>query len=138
MKLPLCRLVLPRVDMFVFGGVQAAAASTTATATIGDDSESGRIFRLRQILAGNVSTTQYLQFLYTHDKSDPNVIKVIKDKLESRNAITHNATVMAHSFMHAGATVDSFLRNNLEWLGKANNWAKFSATASIGVIHMVC
>lgn len=37
--------------------------------------------------------------------------------------------------MHAGTTVDQFLRDNLEWLGKASNWAKFSATASLGVIH---
>ena len=37
--------------------------------------------------------------------------------------------------MHAGTTVDSFLRDNLEWLGRATNWAKFSATAGLGVIH---
>lgn len=37
--------------------------------------------------------------------------------------------------MHAGTTVDQFLRDNLEWLGKASNWAKFSATASLGAIH---
>lgn len=37
--------------------------------------------------------------------------------------------------MHAGTTVDTFLRDNLEWLGRASNWAKFSATASLGVIH---
>ena len=28
-------------------------------------------------------------------------------------------------------------RNNLEWLGRATNWAKFTATASLGVIHKV-
>ncbi|XBJ26858.1 hypothetical protein VPH35_004209 [Triticum aestivum] len=37
--------------------------------------------------------------------------------------------------MHAGTTVDTFLRENLEWLSKATNWAKFSATAGLGVIH---
>ena len=26
-------------------------------------------------------------------------------------------------------------RDNLDWLAKATNWAKFTATASIGVIH---
>ena len=30
---------------------------------------------------------------------------------------------------------DSFLRTNLEWVAKANNWAKFSATASLANIH---
>lgn len=37
--------------------------------------------------------------------------------------------------MHAGTTSDIFLRDNLEWLGLASNWSKFSATAALGVIH---
>merc|ERR1719228_310755 len=37
--------------------------------------------------------------------------------------------------MNVGTSIDTFLRANLEWLGKAKNWAKFTATASIGVIH---
>lgn len=37
--------------------------------------------------------------------------------------------------MHAGTTSDVFLRENLEWLGLASNWAKFSTTAALGVIH---
>lgn len=39
--------------------------------------------------------------------------------------------------MHCGTTSDTFLRNNLEWLSRATNWAKFTATASLGVIHKV-
>jgi hypothetical protein len=31
--------------------------------------------------------------------------------------------------------VDLFLRQNMDWLARAVNWAKFSATASLGVIH---
>lgn len=37
--------------------------------------------------------------------------------------------------MNAGTTTDTFLRENLEWLGRASHWAKFTATASIGVVH---
>lgn len=37
--------------------------------------------------------------------------------------------------MHSGTTSDVFLRDNLEWLGQASNWAKFSATAALGVIN---
>ena len=47
----------------------------------------------------------------------------------------HNATVIAHGYMNCGTTQDTFLRDNLEWLGKASNWAKFTAVASIGVVH---
>jgi 26S proteasome regulatory subunit N2 len=31
--------------------------------------------------------------------------------------------------------VDTFLRENLDWLSRATNWARFSATAGMGVIH---
>ena len=37
--------------------------------------------------------------------------------------------------MHAGTTCDVFLRDNLEWLGRATNWSKFTATVGLGVIH---
>jgi 26S proteasome regulatory subunit N2 len=53
----------------------------------------------------------------------------------TRNSVLHNATVISHAFMNAGTTVDTFLRDNLEWMGRAANWAKFTATASIGVVH---
>ncbi|KAE8712246.1 26S proteasome non-ATPase regulatory subunit 1-like protein B [Hibiscus syriacus] len=45
------------------------------------------------------------------------------------------ATIYANAIMHAGTTVDTFLRDNLDWLSRATNWAKFSATAGLGVIH---
>eukprot|EP00659_Diplonema_papillatum_P002419 gene2419-3757_t len=37
--------------------------------------------------------------------------------------------------MFCGTTCDQFLRENLEWLSKASNWARFTATASLGVIN---
>jgi 26S proteasome regulatory subunit N2 len=40
-----------------------------------------------------------------------------------------------NAFAHAGTTSDQFLRDNLEWLGKASNWSKFTTTAALGVIH---
>ena len=47
----------------------------------------------------------------------------------------HSGIVLAHALMSAGTTSDAFLRDNLEWLSRATNWAKFSATATLGVIH---
>ena len=32
---------------------------------------------------------------------------------------------------------DISLRENLDWLKRASNWAKFTATASLGVIHYI-
>lgn len=55
--------------------------------------------------------------------------------IENRNSVLHGATVVAHGYMNAGTTTDTFLRENLEWLGRASHWAKFTATASLGVVH---
>jgi hypothetical protein len=57
------------------------------------------------------------------------VLKNIKATVEARNSVCHSAAVFANAVMHAGTTVDTFLRDNLDWLARATNWAKFSATA---------
>jgi 26S proteasome regulatory subunit N2 len=49
----------------------------------------------------------------------------------------HTAVTFANAMMNAGTTSDRFLRDDLGWLARATNWAKFSATASLGVIHKV-
>ncbi|KAK6929592.1 26S proteasome regulatory subunit RPN2, C-terminal [Dillenia turbinata] len=67
--------------------------------------------------------------------SDLLILKTIKQSVEMRNSVCHSATIYANAIMHAGTTVDTFLRENLDWLSRATNWAKFSATAGLGVIH---
>ncbi|KAJ9599449.1 hypothetical protein L9F63_010064 [Diploptera punctata] len=61
------------------------------------------------------------------------ILKNTKDAI--RVSICHTATVIANAYMHSGTTSDQFLRDNLEWLARATNWAKLTATASLGVIH---
>lgn len=92
-----------------------------------------RLEKLNQILSGNTTISVHLQFLIRSNKADMLILKNTKEAV--RNSVCHNATVIANSFMHCGTTCDSFLRENLEWLGRATNWAKFTATASLGVIH---
>jgi len=50
-------------------------------------------------------------------------------------SVYHSAITFANAFANAGTTSDKFIRDNLDWLGKAANWSKFSATAALGVIH---
>ena len=47
----------------------------------------------------------------------------------------HSMSIHTHAFLNAGTTNDTFLRDNLDFLKKASNWAKFSATAGLGCIH---
>ncbi|XP_073053545.1 26S proteasome non-ATPase regulatory subunit 1 homolog A-like isoform X2 [Primulina eburnea] len=94
-----------------------------------------RLAKIRGILSGETSIQLTLQFLYSHNKSDLLILKTIKQSVEVRNSVCHSATIYANAIMHAGTTVDTFLRENLDWLSRATNWAKFSATAGLGVIH---
>ncbi|KAL5221940.1 hypothetical protein ABZP36_026653 [Zizania latifolia] len=94
-----------------------------------------RLTKIKGILSGETSIQLTLQFLYSHNRSDLLILKTIKQALEMRNSVCHSATICSNAIMHAGTTVDTFLRENLEWLSRATNWAKFSATSGLGVIH---
>ena len=85
----------------------AAAPSAISTSSIaapaaGDDSYAARLINLRRILSGELPVDLYLHFLYEANKTDLNILRNIKDKLEQRNSITHGGTVIAHAIMHAG------------------------------------
>jgi len=112
---------------------EEAAAMTDAPEA--NEEVETRMCHLRRVLSENFSTDLALNFLYGQNNTDLLVLKKIKTAVEGRNSVLHNATVVAHSIMQAGTTVDTFLRENLEWMGRATNWAKFTATASIGVVH---
>jgi 26S proteasome regulatory subunit N2 len=92
---------------------------------------------VRHILRGTKSIELNLEFLYRNNHADKNVLNKIRDSLEARNSIFHTAVTFANAFMNAGTTSDTFFRENLDWLGKAVNWSKFTATAALGVIHRV-
>lgn len=87
------------------------------------------------ILDGMKSIQLDLEFLYRNNKADIAILDKVRDSLEARNSIFHTAVTLSNAFMHAGTTHDKFFRDNLEWLGKAVNWSKFTATAALGVIH---
>eukprot|EP00607_Mallomonas_marina_P007851 CAMPEP_0182420384 /NCGR_PEP_ID=MMETSP1167-20130531/5139_1 /TAXON_ID=2988 /ORGANISM="Mallomonas Sp, Strain CCMP3275" /LENGTH=775 /DNA_ID=CAMNT_0024596253 /DNA_START=862 /DNA_END=3189 /DNA_ORIENTATION=- len=94
-----------------------------------------RLDKLRKILIEGFDVDLYLNFLFHHSHTDLSILRAIKTATEGRTAILHNSTVVTHAYMSSGTTVDTFLREDLEWLSKANNWAKFTAVASIGVVH---
>ncbi|KAI9762783.1 MAG: proteasome regulatory particle base subunit [Chaenotheca gracillima] len=95
-----------------------------------------KIYRsIGDILRGTKSIELNLEFLYRNNHTDMTILNKVKDSLEARNSIFHTAVTFANAFMNSGTTSDVFFRQNLEWLGKAVNWSKFTATAALGVIH---
>ncbi|CAJ0948679.1 unnamed protein product, partial [Mesorhabditis belari] len=89
--------------------------------------------RIRLILSGQETIRLHMQFLIKNNHTDMLILKEMKDSV--RTATAHNATLIANGFMHFGTTCDDFLRDNLEWIGKATNWNKFNAVATLGMIH---
>jgi 26S proteasome regulatory subunit N2 len=114
----------------------AAAAPPVAAAAVEDSSPAGvRRAKLRRILSGDLPTSLCLEFLSSRNAADLNVLKALKAAVEPRNSVCHGAVVLANALAHAGTTCDTFLRDHLDWLSRATNWAKFAATAGLGVIH---
>lgn len=101
---------------------------------LSDDARSA-FKNILDILDGIKTIQLNLEFLYRSNKAEIGILNKIRDSLEARNSIFHNAVTLSNAFMHAGTTHDKFFRDNLEWLGKAVNWSKFTATAALGVIH---
>lgn len=99
------------------------------------DIPSDVLTRVQSILSGHETNNLHLEFLHSHAHTDLQILQKTKDALEARNSIYHNALSFSNAFMNAGTCSDKFLRENLDWLAKASNWGKFSATAALGVIH---
>ncbi|KAG6853583.1 hypothetical protein C0991_003107 [Blastosporella zonata] len=119
----------------VEGGAQDFLESVRRDLPEGDEVTKPTFDQLRSILTGQESVKLYLEFLKRNNHVDLVILKNTKDVLEPRSSIYHTALTLQNAFMHAGTTSDLFLRENLEWLGLASNWSKFSATAGLGVIH---
>ncbi|GAP84444.2 putative 26S proteasome regulatory subunit N2 [Rosellinia necatrix] len=100
------------------------------------DEKHAEIYRnIRSILDGTKTIKLNLEFLYRNNHTDLGILNKVRDSLEGRNSIFHTAVTFCNAFMNQGTTNDKFFRDNLDWLGKAVNWSKFTATAALGVIH---
>ncbi len=90
---------------------------------------------VKSILRGSIQVGLNLEFLFRNNKTDLLLLENLRTSIDQRSSILHNGVVVAHAFMQAGTTNDAFLRKNLDWLAKATHWAKFTASASMGVIQ---
>ncbi|EPY32319.1 26S proteasome regulatory subunit N2 [Angomonas deanei] len=99
-----------------------------------EDEEPVEENKLLSVLTGDMTTKLNVKFLYARCAADVHIINQVKRTIGLR-AILHNGTIIAHAFMYGGTTIDVFLRENPTWVSKANYWGKFTATASVGVIH---
>jgi len=95
-----------------------------------------RLPQLKSILKGEIRDRLYLQFLKKNNNTDMLLIGKVKDSIGNRNSMLHASTIWCNGVMNAYTTNDAFIRDNHSWATKATNWNRFSATSSLGMIHM--
>ncbi|KAJ7634207.1 hypothetical protein DFH06DRAFT_1221396 [Mycena polygramma] len=100
----------------VEGGSQDFLESVRTDLPEGDSNTKEIYDKLRTILTGQESR---------NNQADLLILRNTKDVLEPRSSIYHTALTLQNAFMHSGTY-------NLDWLGLASNWSKFSATAGLG------
>uniref|UniRef100_A0A7S2ZZS4 26S proteasome regulatory subunit RPN2 C-terminal domain-containing protein n=4 Tax=Rhodosorus marinus TaxID=101924 RepID=A0A7S2ZZS4_9RHOD len=108
---------------------------TEGEATTEDSTRKEARQQIKDILSGSIPSSLTLDFLSNYSKADSYILQTIKSTQDSRSSVCHSALLFTNAIMHGGTAIDSFLRDNLEWLALATSWAKFSATSCLGVIH---
>lgn len=94
-----------------------------------------KLTNLTNILEGSVSRTITQNTLNKLNKSDPNIMKNLMKAVEKGGSVPHLAVILANSIYNSHTKNDVFLKENIEWVAKATNWARFTASASLGAIH---
>ncbi|PHJ24016.1 26s proteasome subunit [Cystoisospora suis] len=117
------------------GGSIVPAEKKKDQPQIEETADEKKLKLLRYILSGEAQTAFSIQFLHRENRADIMLLDVCKRSIDSRSSLLHHGLVIAHMFMQAGTSCDVFLRWNLDWMARASNWARFSATASLGVVH---
>lgn len=94
---------------------------------MGTDEYADRWSQVSRVLTGGFSSELALSFLHKQSQADRLIMENLKKSLEERgsggrSSLLHNAAVLTHSYLYAGTTNDSFLRDYLDWMKKASNW----------------
>jgi 26S proteasome regulatory subunit N2 len=91
--------------------------------------------KVKSVLSGTAQIGLNLEFLFRNSKTDLLLLENLRSSIDQRSSVLHNGVVVSHALMQAGTTNDAFLRKNIDWLAKASHWAKFTASASMGVVQ---
>eukprot|EP00178_Gracilaria_changii_P017261 TRINITY_DN4934_c0_g1_i1.p1 TRINITY_DN4934_c0_g1~~TRINITY_DN4934_c0_g1_i1.p1 ORF type:complete len:1095 (-),score=205.03 TRINITY_DN4934_c0_g1_i1:3303-6587(-) len=117
------------------GNIPTTEVSAPAASSEQRSGQDEKILKLRRILNGEATAELYFDFLCSKNKSDMYLLKKIKQSLDGRSSVCDSALLFCNAIAHSGTAIDNFLRENLDWLARHTAWAKFSATACLGVIH---
>lgn len=118
-------------DLVTGASQELLAKTSVAFASAADQ----RRAKLVKVLSGVPTCDYEITFLQRNNHADMTVLNRTKAAFDARNSMFHSAVSFQSAFLLVGTTCDTFFRENIDWLGRAQHWTKFTATAALGVIH---
>ena len=91
---------------------------------------------LLSILSGEASRKLILSTLTNKNETDMKVLKSLVASTEKAGSVVHLGVIFLNSLLNSHTGNDKFLKDNIKWVAKASNWARFCTTSSLGAIHM--
>ena len=95
-----------------------------------------KIKQLEKILKGDLQREIYLKYLQKNDHFEPKPQEDLMKSVEKGCSIETLGVILTNSFSNSHTKNDKFLRDNFAFATKPTNWARFTATSSLGVVHM--
>ena len=95
-----------------------------------------KIENLDKILSGEISRQIILKTLKKCNHFDLKAQEELMKSVEKGGSIENLGVILTNSFSNSHTGNDEFIKKNMTFVSKATNWARFVATASLGVINM--
>ena len=95
-----------------------------------------KIENLEKILTGEISREIVLKTLKKFNHFDLKSQEELMKSVEKGGSIENLGVILTNSFSNSHTGNDEFIKKNMAFVTKATNWARFVATASLGVINM--
>ena len=91
---------------------------------------------IEKILTGEISREIILKTLKKNNHFDLKAQEELMKSVEKGGSIENLGVILTNSFSNSHTGNDEFIKKNMAFVTKATNWARFVATASLGVINM--
>ena len=95
-----------------------------------------KLENLEKILTGEISREITLKALKKFNHFDLKSQEELMKSVEKGSNIENLGVILTNSFSNSHTGNDEFIKKNMAFVSKATNWARFVATASLGVINM--
>ena len=95
-----------------------------------------KIDNIDKILTGEISREIILKTLKKNNHFDLKYQEELMKSVEKGGSIENLGVILTNSFSNSHTGNDEFIKKNMPFVTKATNWARFVATASLGVINM--